>query len=100
MIDKVNELEYPSTMSPDAQADLTGQLSAALFWDVDRSSVDPTRHRKWLLTRVLERGDWSDWLPISSFLGPENIHQLEPELRIAPRERSFLKTWLAHHDAR
>jgi len=100
VIDKINELEYSSNMNADAQTDLSERLSATLFWDVDRSSVDPTRHRKWLLTRILERGNWSDWLLISSFLGPEKIHQLEPELRIAPRERSFLKTWLIHHDAR
>ena len=100
MIDKVDELEYPSTMSPDAQTDLTGRLSATLFWDVDRSSVDPVRHQKWLLTRILERGTWSDWLLISSFLGPEEIHHIEPALRISPRERSFLKTWLAQHDVR
>lgn len=100
MIDKVDELECPSTMSPDAQTDLTGRLSATLFWDVDRSSVDPVRHQKWLPTRILERGTWSDWLLISSYLGPEETHHIEPALCIFPRERNYLKTGLALRDVR
>ncbi len=33
-------------------------LSDHLFWDVDRSGIDPERHASWLAKRVLEYGRW------------------------------------------
>ncbi len=44
------------------QADWTEELSDVLFWDVDRKTVNPERHLRWILERVLERGEYGDWL--------------------------------------
>lgn len=36
-------------------------LSPYLFWDTDREQVDPEKHRRAIIQRVLERGAWDDW---------------------------------------
>jgi hypothetical protein len=36
------------------------QLSPALFWDVDPASVDPARHKRFLICRVMDRGSRED----------------------------------------
>jgi len=39
---------------------LISSLSAPLFWDVSRSSVDPEAHAVFLICRVMERGTSGD----------------------------------------
>jgi hypothetical protein len=46
-------------MSDDA--DMIGQFSKHLFWDVDRTTVDVQEHKSWLIARVLEYGEMKDW---------------------------------------
>jgi len=35
-------------------------LNANLFWDVDPATIDVNRHRRYVIERVLERGELSD----------------------------------------
>ena len=35
-------------------------LSKGLFWDVDPETVDEVKHRRFIIQRVLERGDFED----------------------------------------
>ena len=37
------------------------RFSATLFWDTAPATVDPERHRRWLVTRVLEYGTLAAW---------------------------------------
>ena len=37
------------------------RFSATLFWDTAPATVDPERHKRWLVTRVLEYGTLADW---------------------------------------
>jgi hypothetical protein len=76
------------------------QLSPLLFWDVAPESFHWEQHRRWLLQRVLERGRWEDWLLVSSELTMDQIRDLEPSLKLAPRERRFLSIWLQRKNAR
>jgi len=89
-------------MSQPLDCNLIEQLSPDLFWDVDRTQVDPFRHQKWLITRVIERGRWRDWLLVSSALGPERLQVLAGKLSLKDRERNFLSIWLeqnhGHHE--
>ena len=41
-------------------------LSPHLFWDVDREQVDPEKHRRSIIQRVLERGSWDDWKAVKA----------------------------------
>jgi hypothetical protein len=36
------------------------QQSAA-FWDVNPATLDPERHRVWIVHRILQFGSWEDW---------------------------------------
>ncbi len=80
--------------------DVINRLSPELFWDVDCSQISLERHRKWLLSRILQRGLWQYWQIISSALGLHVLCAIEPELKLPSRERSFLRVWLDVHDAR
>lgn len=75
------------------------QLSPILFWDVAQQSVDWDRHRVWLVERVLTRGRWEDWLLVSGELSVSELRELEPRLKLEPRERNFLKNWIDRQDA-
>lgn len=44
-------------------------LSTHLFWDVERSAVDPSKHADFLIRRVMERGHRKDVAAIWEFYG-------------------------------
>ena len=61
-------------------------LSDHLFWDVDRSCVDPVGHAAWLAKRVLEHGRWSDWQILIAHYGKPELAGLVTGLRsLEPR---------------
>ena len=41
-------------------SELIQTLSPELFWDVDRGTIDENAHRRYVIERVLERGELSD----------------------------------------
>lgn len=43
-------------MDNPAAETLIDRLSASLFWDVDPATIDPNRHRDFVIRRVAERG--------------------------------------------
>ena len=72
------------------------RLSEHLFWDVDRSAVDPERHAPWLVKRVLEYGRWRDWQTVASHYGKPRLAGIVTNLRaLDPRARAFCQAWLA-----
>jgi hypothetical protein len=74
---------------------LIARLSPGLFWDVDPERVRLPDHGGWLVSRVLEGGDWQDWTAISNAFVRAGLQGLEPRLRIDPKARHFLRTWLS-----
>ena len=68
-------------------------LSGELFWDVDRATVDPENHARWLLERVLQRGRWEDWLAVRDHYGKEGLAAIRPELRLDARSANFIKLY-------
>ncbi|PSR22146.1 MAG: hypothetical protein C7B45_07940 [Sulfobacillus acidophilus] len=34
---------------------------SAAFWDVNPATLDPERHRVWIVHRILQFGSWGDW---------------------------------------
>jgi hypothetical protein len=70
------------------------QLSDHLFWDVDRSSIDPERHATWIVKRVLEYGRWSDWQTLVVLYGKPRLAEMVTSLRsLQPRARAFCEAW-------
>jgi hypothetical protein len=91
----------PDMFDPDISMSMTAldirRFSPSLFWDVEQCEVDPVRHRKWLLERVLERGKWEDWLLLSRVLGKRELEYWAPRLRITDKSLNFLRVWMATH---
>ncbi len=59
-------------MNPTA---FTQQLSDHLFWDVDRSSVDAEKHRKFIIPRIMDRGTLDDVQAAWRYYGEEKIRE-------------------------
>lgn len=71
-----------------------GELSDLLFWDTARNSVDPSLHLRWILERVLELGDYNDWLIVKQNIAPEQMKKELGRLRIDPKARNFLERYI------
>ena len=52
---------------------LINNLSQVLFWNVDKSCFDPEQHARFIIQRVLEYGQWQDWLVIRDCYGLNRI---------------------------
>jgi hypothetical protein len=69
-------------------------LSEHLFWDVDRSTIDPEQHASWLVKRVLEYGRWSDWQILVAHFGKPRLAEITTSIRsLQPRARAFCEAW-------
>ena len=66
-------------------------LSPELFWDINRSTLNPKIHTRWLLERILERGRWEDWILAAQNIDKNHILQISETLRIDSKSRNFLK---------
>jgi hypothetical protein len=51
----------------------TLQLSRVLFWDTDYDRIDWDKRARYVIERVVTRGNWSDWLAIKEYYGLELI---------------------------
>jgi hypothetical protein len=70
------------------------ELSEHLFWDVDRSGIDPERHAAWLAKRVLEYGRWADWQVLVAYYGKTRLADLVTGLRcLQPKALAFCAAW-------
>ncbi len=71
------------------------KLSSELFWDTDRSQIDPEKHARWLLERILQRGRWEDWLIIKKHYGKDRIKSISSKLKLDGKSRNFLSIYLS-----
>ena len=66
----------------------------SLFWDVDRSTLNPTEHSDFVIRRVLNRGDIDDIKWILSLYGSEKVRDVFVWARgLSPRSSNF---WQAY----
>lgn len=52
---------------------LVNELSQVLLWDIDKSKFDQEKHARYIIQRVLEYGQWQDWILIRGYYGLERI---------------------------
>ncbi|GHV10388.1 hypothetical protein FACS1894162_4200 [Bacteroidia bacterium] len=72
---------------------IISQFTPNLFWDADLSLLDIEKNKAYVVSRVLERGNWSDWQLIYSYYGLENIKEIALNLRsMFPKSLSFIST--------
>jgi hypothetical protein len=99
-IAKTEVLQYSNIMQAKPDHNWIDLLSPQLFWDVDRNQIDPEKHVKWLLERILERGKWEDWVVIRDNINLEKLIQEFRNLRITPKTHNFLERYIyAAHSA-
>jgi len=55
--------------------ELISTLSNHLFWDVEKSTIDPELHAKYIIKNVLQYGLYDDWKKIRRFYGLNRIVQ-------------------------
>ena len=51
------------------------ELSKVLFWDTDYSKIDWEKHARDVISRVVMRGNFSDWQNIKTYYGLERIKE-------------------------
>ena len=66
-------------------------LSPYLFWDVDTTNFDIDKSASWLIPRVLEYGNMSDWRYIKHYYGMDKITTVCKSVRsLDPVALSFI----------
>ena len=69
---------------------LTSTSYRRLFWDTDVASLDADRHAALVLSRILERGSWEQWVEARNYYGRERMIAALTKVRgLEPRSVSF-----------
>ena len=53
----------------------------ALFWDVDVYTIDYEKHARFVIDRVLSRGNLNDWWQLCRFYGLDTIEEEALQIR-------------------
>ena len=56
-------------------------FSAHLFWDVDKATFDLDLYKVQMIGKVLEYGNWTDWLNLKTYYGLKTIQEVALNLR-------------------
>ena len=68
-------------------------FSDYIFWDVDRSSIDPSANASFIVQRVLEYGQYEDWKHLLAYYGLDSIVDTAKKLRtLDAKALSFIST--------
>lgn len=57
------------------------QLNKALFWDIDISNIDYKKNARFIIERVLTRGNLTEWQEIKKYYGLKKIEQEALQIR-------------------
>lgn len=69
-------------------------LRSALFWDVDIATLDPETHARYIIGRVITRGDMSDWNTLKELYGHQRIRKEVIHIRsLDDKSLSFLSCY-------
>jgi hypothetical protein len=72
-------------------SDELNQFTKNLFWDADPDDLDLEKHKNYIVGRVLDYGEWNDWLFIRSYYGIEIIKDTATSIRsMFPKSLSFI----------
>ncbi len=61
--------------------ELLADLSASLFWDVERKTIDCKKHAPYIVSRVLGSGTMQDFKTIKALYGKSKLKQIALQLR-------------------
>lgn len=66
------------------------------FWDVDPNTLDPSQHALWIINRVLQFGQWDEWVTLFRLYGPERIGKALDQRRLPDHIRQFWQPYFAN----
>ena len=56
-------------------------LRRTLFWDIDADKIDYQKHARFVIGRVLTRGNLDEWLELRDFYGLDRIRDEALQIR-------------------
>jgi hypothetical protein len=68
-------------------------FSTYLFWDIDPKDLDMEKHAPYIVERVLDNGQMTDWIFIRQYYGLERLKAIALGIRsMSPQALSFIST--------
>jgi len=72
------------------------EFSKALFWDVEVDFLDMETHARFIIGRVVSRGNMTDWNLLKKLYGKKKIQQETLQIRsLDQKSVSFLSAYFA-----
>jgi len=72
------------------------QTLQSLFWDVSFDSIDWQKHARFVITRVVSRGNLQNWETLKAIYGKKKIKQEVVCIRsLDPKTLAFLSAYFA-----
>ncbi len=50
-------------------------LDKKYFWDINYTDIDLQKHRKFIIPRILERGNWPDFKALIEYYGYDTVKE-------------------------
>jgi hypothetical protein len=75
---------------------MTKNFSTNLFWDIDLSDLDMDKHQAFIVGRVLDYGNWEDWVLIRKYYGMEKLKEIALGIRSLERRSLALIATATH----
>lgn len=70
---------------------IINNLSKHLFWDVDISAIDQEKNSKYIISKVIQYGLFTDWKQILALYGTEKITNTAMQIKsLDKKTASFL----------
>jgi len=72
------------------------KLNNSLFWDVDPKSLNLDVHARFIIERVITRGNIGDWIMLITLLGKERIRDEVVTIRsLDPKTVNYLSLYFS-----
>ncbi|KKR91683.1 MAG: hypothetical protein UU81_C0034G0003 [Microgenomates group bacterium GW2011_GWC1_41_8] len=66
----------------------------SLFWDTDPTKIDPKKHAKYIIERIMDFGNIEEVRWCIKRYGKETIKQMLPKLHLTNKSISFWRQYL------
>lgn len=68
------------------------KFKRVLFWDTRLEDIDPVKHKRAIVARIMHRGNVEDLRAIEDYYGKEEIIKLVPHIRFQdPKTEHYFK---------
>ncbi len=69
------------------------------FWDVDVRTLDPNRHAVWIIDRILQFGQWDEWIALFHLYDSRTIRDAVNHRRVPHHVRQFWQSYFMEEGA-